>query len=72
MTKLPDIEELIKSNPKIDREQLEAGLDLIRRIREGGSPGAGYRLVPPGTGRRTHAGEEANSDPRTVRLGTKR
>jgi hypothetical protein len=49
MTKVPDIEELIKSNPKIDREQLEDGLDLIRRLRE-----------------------EAASDPRTVRLGTKR
>jgi hypothetical protein len=43
-------DELVAQNPKVNAEELERGLEIIRRIRgQGGGPG--YNLVRPFTRR---------------------
>lgn len=42
-------DELVAQNPKVNAEELEKGLDMIRRLRGQGGSGPGYNLVRPFT-----------------------
>jgi Na+-translocating ferredoxin:NAD+ oxidoreductase RnfC subunit len=68
----PSLEEIIKSNPHVDPEQLEQWRELLKKLREAGVRGSRDRIVPPGARRRVVAGEESGNDPRTVHLRHRR
>ena len=64
----PDLEEIIATNPKVDRDQLNEERELLRSMRRRRTRGARYNLVLPGSGRRVLAGDDPARDPRTVNL----
>lgn len=68
MAELPNVDELIRSNPNIDPRQLEKGRELLRKLRESGARGAGYRLASPINRRRVLIGGEPTKDSRIVQL----
>jgi hypothetical protein len=68
MPEKPDLEELLAANPHVDPEELERAREILRKLRASGVRGAGYRLAPPYSGRRVSVREDAENDPRRVRL----
>ena len=63
-----DLEKILSRNPHINRDQLEEGRDLLRRLRDGGARRKNYDLAPPFGGRRAAVRDDANTDGRRVRL----
>lgn len=63
-----DIEQILKLNPHIKREELEIIHEILLRLREGGIKRAGYGLAPPFVRRRASAQPQEDSDSRTVHL----
>ena len=62
----PDIEEIIRQNPHLDRSDLEEAREAYRKLRRRGK--ARYRLAPVGQ-RRIRVGEGDRRDSRTVYIG---
>jgi hypothetical protein len=62
------IKKLAKKNPRVDVDKLLESLRLTEKLRRTGIAGPGYRLAPPYSGRRIRISDDAESDPRTVRL----
>lgn len=67
-----DIEQILKLNPHIKREQLERVRKLLLRLREGEIKRASYGLAPPFTRRRASAKTQDDLDSRTVCLSHRR
>ncbi len=67
MTKKDVIKKIAKSNPKVDLDLLLESLRMTAKLRRMGTSGPGYRIAPPGSGRRVRIAEDAE-DPRTVKL----
>ena len=67
MMEQPDIEEIIRQSPHLDRPELENAREAYRKLRRRGSK-ARYRLAPVGQ-RRIHVGEGDRRDSRTVYIG---
>lgn len=63
-----DLEEILRLNPHLDREELERSRAALRKLREGGRRNAGYRLAPPFAGRRVSVNGGGREDPRTIHL----
>ena len=63
-----DLEKTLSRNPHINRDRLEEGRDLLRRLRNGGAQRKNYDLAPPFGGRRAAVRDDANTDSRRVRL----
>lgn len=61
-----DLEEIIKTNPKVDSEQLAESMELSKRLRDLGFQQA--RPALPFTGRRARIMDDLDSDPRVTRL----
>jgi hypothetical protein len=72
MAKLPNIDDMIKTNPKVDPKELEKGLELLRQLRERGVSGSPHKLASPLSRRRARIDEEPSKDPRTVQLRNRR
>jgi hypothetical protein len=51
MPKVIDLKELMRKNPHIDAEKLQASMELQERLRAGGVSRRDYELVPPFSGR---------------------
>ena len=67
MAKKDVIKKLAKTNPKVDLNLLLESLRMTSKLRRLGIGGPGYRIVPPGSGKRVHIVEDA-VDPRTIKL----
>lgn len=63
-----DIEQILKLNPHIKKEELEIIHEILLRLREGEIKKAGYGLAPPFTRRRASPQLQEDSDSRTVHL----
>ena len=72
MPEIPDIKDIIESNSRVDREQLEKGRELLRQVRERRMKDTSYRLVPSARRRRAQVGVDASNDPRTIELKNRR
>jgi hypothetical protein len=68
MHKKDAIKKLAAKNPKVNLAQLLESLRMTSKIRRIGIAGPGYRLVPPYAGGRVHIVDDAESDPRTIKL----
>jgi hypothetical protein len=68
MAERPNVDNLIRSNPNVDRKKLDEGRELLRRIREHKGGVTKYKLPPPPSRRRVIVGEDPGKDPRTVEL----
>ena len=72
MPEMPDIKDIVESNPRVDREQLERGRKLLRQVRNRRAKGSSYGLAPPTNRRRALVGVDASNDPRTIKLKNRR
>jgi hypothetical protein len=63
-----DLAEVLRANPQVSAEMLEEQMDELRELRKMSSGRAGYKLVPPFTGRKVTIGRDTDRDPRTVQL----
>lgn len=69
MIRQPTLEELLASNPHIDKAEVERIREYLRKLRAGGLCGPGYRLVSPLDKKRVSVeGRGRRSDPRTIHL----
>jgi hypothetical protein len=69
MVEQTDIEELIASNPKVDKDQLLDVIAVVKHLREQGLfEETGYRLASPFSGGPIKKSEEDAEDPRTFQL----
>ncbi len=62
-----DADDVLARNPHIDREQIEEGMDLHRRLRDAGLQRKEYDLALPFGGRRASFKDDAHSDVRIIR-----
>ncbi len=62
-----DIDELLALNPHIDRQMLEAAIELMRVMKQAGINSPGYNLASPYVRRQLRRSESA-VDPRAVNL----
>lgn len=67
-----DIEQILKLNPHIKKEELELIHNILLRLREGEIKKASYGLAPPFTRRRASAKTQDESNSRTVHLSHRR
>jgi hypothetical protein len=72
MPELPDVEEIIRTNPNVDPKALEAGRELLRQLREQGIRRSPHKLASPLHRRRALVDDDSAKDPRTVQLRTHR
>jgi len=68
MSKRITLDDILKANPHIPEEKLEAYRSALRALRSRGLSGHRYGLVPPFAGRRVSVQSDADQDPRTVEL----
>jgi len=62
--------DILKTNPHISVEELEASRQLLRALRKNGMKGRGYTLAPPFGGKMVSTSEEADNDRRMVQLSS--
>lgn len=67
-----DIEQILKLNPHIKKEELERIRNILLLLREIETKKASYGLAPPFTRRRASAQTQDDSSSRTVRLSHRR
>ena len=72
MPKEFNLEDILKNNPSIRREDLEANELLAKQLREAGIKPHGYQLAQPFDRRRAKAGVNEGTDPRTINLRASR
>ncbi len=63
-----DIKKILKKNPQVSTAPLEEASKLAQEVRKLGLIRRGYRLASPSTRGRIHTTDEADSDPRTIKL----
>ncbi len=68
MAKRLDIDDLIRSNPNVDPEQLTKGRKLLREIRDARKRVGKQKLASPINRRRVLMGKEPSKHPRTTQL----
>ncbi len=68
MPKTIDIDSIIKSNPKVDRNRFEEAISTIRRLEKQGVRASKYNIASPFSRRHSSKNEETEDDPRTVYL----
>ena len=68
MRKKEIIKKLAAKNPKVDIDLLLESLRMTAKLRRSGTNGPGYRIVPPGAGRRLRIADDTEGDPRTIKL----
>ena len=71
MPKVPSSDDLIKSNPKVDAKQLAEFDALGKKLCKIGIAGSKYKLASPVVRKHIVVGESDQTDPRTIRLGTR-
>ena len=66
MPKKPKIEDLLRNNPQIDRQQLQASMELLEELKRRGVSNRGYQLATPFEGKQAqpvHSPENENELP---------
>ena len=66
MPEVPSIDEILASNPHIDPKELAKAIEMLRKLRDTGTSGSGYRLALPYSRRGITVGGDENA--RTVHL----
>ena len=72
MAEYPTLEEILALNPHIDKEEIEKCIEIMRKLRDSKTKGAGYNLALPFARRRIFVDKDTSIDPRTVTLGHSR
>lgn len=70
MNKRLNLDEILRKNPQIDRNELDEAREMLRRLQEQGAHRKDYDLVPPFGGRRVVVQDDAHIDSRS--LGVRR
>lgn len=68
MAEYPTLEEILKLNPHIDKEEFEKRIEILNKLRSSQTKGIRYNLALPFTHRHVSIDEESGVDPRTVTL----
>ena len=63
-----DIKKILKRNPQVSTAVLGEASKLAQELRKLGLTKRGYRLASPSARGRIHMADEADSDPRTIKL----
>ena len=68
MAEYPTLEEILKLNPHIDKEELQKHIEILNKLRSSKTEGVGYKLALPFTHRHVFLNEDSSIDPRTITL----
>ena len=60
-----DVDEVIKKNPRVTRQDFAAADEVSRQMQEEGARRHGYRVAGPGNGRPVEFGKTGKEDRRT-------
>lgn len=67
MTERLTLEQILRKNPRVDREDLDEAREMLARLREHGAHRKEYDLVSPFGGRRVTVLDDVCADPRPIR-----